>query len=152
MTHLFYTCDKLQHLGTIVNEELKLVFKYCNINNLSINLAKTNYMVISSPRLNGSKHIHNIKRGSQIKYLGVYNDQNLHWGSQIQHINNKLGKNVGIINKLRYYVDLHTLRHVFLLHLSIFNLWYYELGQCLLRPGYIRLKLNRIKCVHVLCL
>ena len=119
---MFYTFDKLQHLEIIMNEELKLVFKYCNINKLSINLAKTNYMVISSPRFNWSIHIHNIERKSQIKYLGVYIDQNLRWGPQVQHINNKLGKNVGIINKLRYYVD------VFLLHLSIFNLWYYKLG------------------------
>ena len=112
-TNMFYTCDKLQHLETITNEELKLVFKYCDINKLSINLAKTNYMVISSPKLNGSICIHNIERKSQIKYLGVYIDQNLHWGPQIQHINNKLGKNIGIINKLRYYVDLHTLRQMY---------------------------------------
>ena len=122
MTQICFTRDKLQHLEIIMNEELKLVFKYCNINKLSINLAKTNYMVISSPRFNGSIHIHNIERKSKIKYLGVYIDQNLRWGPQVQHINNKLGKNVGIINKLRYYVD------VFLLHLSIFNLWYYKLG------------------------
>ena len=86
---MFYTCDKLQHLETIMNEELKLVFKHCNMNKLSINLAKTNYMVISSPRLNGSIHLHNIERKSQIKYLGVYIDQNLQWGPQIQHIYNK---------------------------------------------------------------
>ena len=96
-----------------MNEELKLVFKYCTTNRLSINLGKTNYMVISSSRLNGSLHRHNIKRKSQIKYLGVYIDQNLHWGPQIQHINDKLAKNVGIINKLRYYVDLHTLRQLY---------------------------------------
>ena len=65
---MFYTCDKLQHLETIMNEELKLVFKYCNINKLSINLAKTNYMVISSPKLNRSIHIHNTEGKSQIKY------------------------------------------------------------------------------------
>ena len=53
--------------------------------------------------------IHNIERKSQIKYLGVYIDQNLHWGSQIQNIK-KLVKNIGIINKLRYYVDLLTLK------------------------------------------
>ena len=53
--------------------------------------------------------IHNIESKSQIKYLGVYIDQNLHWGSQIQNIK-KLVKNIGIINKLRYYVDLLTLK------------------------------------------
>ena len=55
-------------------------------------------MVISSSRLNGSIHIHNIERQSQIKYQGVYIDQNLHWAPQIQHIKNKIVKNVGIIN------------------------------------------------------
>ena len=74
---------------------------------------KTNYMVISSSRLKGSLHIHNIERKSQIKYLGVYIDQNLHWGPQIQHINDNLVKNVGIINKLKYYVDPRTLRHLY---------------------------------------
>ena len=97
-----------------MNEELKLIFKYCIINKLSINLAKTNYMLISSSRSNGSVNlIHNIECKSQIKYLGVYLDQNLHWGPQTQHINSKLAKNVGIINKLRYYVDLHTLRQLY---------------------------------------
>ena len=57
--------------------------------------------------------MHKIERKSQIKYLGVFTDQNLHWGPQIQHINNKLMKNVGIINKLRYYVDLHTLKQLY---------------------------------------
>ena len=49
-TNVFYTSDKLQHLETVMNEELKLVFKYWITNKLSINLAKTNYMVISSSR------------------------------------------------------------------------------------------------------
>ena len=71
MTQICFTRDNLQHLETIMNEELKLVFKHCNINKLSINLARTNYMVISSPRLNGSIHIHNIECKSQIKCLGV---------------------------------------------------------------------------------
>ena len=70
-------------------------------------------MVIASSRKGGHIHIHKIERKSQIKYLGVFIDQNLHRGPQIQHINNKLMKNVGIINKLRYYVDLHTLKQLY---------------------------------------
>ena len=57
---MFYTSDKLQHLETVMNEELKLVFKYCIINNLSINLANTNYMLISSSRSNGSINVDKI--------------------------------------------------------------------------------------------
>ena len=40
----------------------------------------------------------------------MYIDQHLHWGPQIKHINNKLAKNRGIITKLRYCVNLHTMK------------------------------------------
>ena len=71
-------------------------------------------MVISSSRLGERIHIHKIERKSEIKYLGVFIDQNLHiWGPQIQHINHKLMRNIGIINKLRYYMDVHTLKQLY---------------------------------------
>ena len=47
---MFYASDKLQYLETVMNEELKLVFKYWITNKLSINLVTTNYMIISSSR------------------------------------------------------------------------------------------------------
>ena len=70
-TNMFYTSDNLQHLESVMNEELKLVFKYCNVNKLSINLSKTNYMVTilynSSSVLSGSIHLRKI----ELKYLRV---------------------------------------------------------------------------------
>jgi len=47
---------------------------------------------------------------SCIKYLGIYLDEHLQWEPQIHPVNNKLAKNVGIINKLRYYLDFHMLK------------------------------------------
>ena len=82
----------------LMNEEFKSVVKYYTINKLSINFSKTNYILVSSSRLSGSINVNNIKIKSQIKYLGVYIDQNLRcWGPQIKHINNKLATNIGII-------------------------------------------------------
>ena len=70
-TNVCYTSDKLYHLETVMNEELKLGFEYCTINKLSRNFAKTN--LISSSRSSGSINmVHNIECKSQIKYLGVY--------------------------------------------------------------------------------
>ena len=77
---MLYTSDKLQRLETVMNEELKLVFKYSITNKLSINLTKANCMVISSSRLNGSIHIHNLERKIQTKISRAYIDQILHWG------------------------------------------------------------------------
>ena len=80
---MFYIRANLQHLESVVNEELKLVFMYCITNKLSVNLTKTNSVVISSSRIGGNMHIRKIECKSQIKYLGVYIDQNLRWGPQI---------------------------------------------------------------------
>ena len=55
-------------------------------------------MVISSTRLRPYIiHIPNIAYKTQIKYLGIYIDQNLQWGPQTQHINNKLAKNIALL-------------------------------------------------------
>ena len=101
----------MHNLESVMNEEFKSVVKYCTINKLSINFSKTNYILVSSSRLSGSINVNNIKIKSQIKYLGVYIDQHLHWGPQIKHINSKLAKNMGIITKLRHYVNLRTMKH-----------------------------------------
>ena len=62
-----------------MNEELNLVFKYCNINKLSINFTKTTYMIISSARLRSYIHIPDIVYKTQIKYLGIYIDPIHKW-------------------------------------------------------------------------
>ena len=36
-------------------------------------------------------------------------DEHLNWGPQILQINNRVSRNMGIINKLKYYLDIHTL-------------------------------------------
>ena len=113
VTNIFFACDNLKELESIMNDELKLVLKYCVINKLSVNFKKTNYMLISSSRKKAQINIHNIERKSYIKYLGIYIDEHLTWEPQIQHINNKLAKNIGIINKLRYYLDLHMLKQLY---------------------------------------
>ena len=52
-------------------------------------------------------------KGKTIKYLGIYIDEHLNWKTQITHANNKLAKNFGIINKLRHYLSLHTLKQLY---------------------------------------
>jgi hypothetical protein len=59
---------------------------------------------------------------SYVNYLGVYLDEYLNWDHQIKHVNVKINKNYGIINKLRYYVDWKMLKQLyFTLIYSYFN-------------------------------
>ena len=55
----------------------------------------------------------NIEQKSQIKYLGVFIDEHLKWDAQLQHINKKITKNIGILFKLRHYVPISTLKQLY---------------------------------------
>ena len=112
-----------------------------------MNVSKTDYILVSSSRLSGSINVNNIKIKSQIKYLGVYIDQHLHWGPQIKHINNKLAKNRGIITKLRYHVNLHTVKQLY------YSFIYPYLTYAIINWGSAwKIRLNRIRTKENKCI
>ena len=76
-------------------------------------MRKTNYMVVTSPKKRFDITIQYIERKDHIKYLGVFIDNHIEWGAHIQHVNNRVAKNIGIINKLRHYLDLTTMRQLY---------------------------------------
>ena len=113
-TNIFFTGSNPKDVESTMNEVLKLVLKYCAINKLSVNFKKTNYMLITSSKKKIHLNIHNIEPKSYIKYLGICLDEHLQpWEPQIQHVNNKLAKNIGIINKLKHYLDLNMLKQLY---------------------------------------
>ena len=75
----FYSSKDLSELETVVNNELVYVLEYCDVNKVSINFKKTNYMLITSPRKNPIISITtcDIECTKQIKYLGVFIDNHL---------------------------------------------------------------------------
>ena len=111
-TNIFYSSYDSDELQRVINEELGNVLKYCAANMLSYNFKKTNYMITALPKkkTNISITTCRIKQKSQIKYLGVLIDEHLKWDAQLQHINNELTKNIGILFKLRYYMPINSLK------------------------------------------
>jgi len=112
-TNIFFISENPRELELVMNSAIKSVFSYCNSNKLSLNLKKTNYMVVTSPKKRVDINIQYIERKDHIKYLGVFIDKHLNWGAHIQHVNNKVAKNIGIINKLRHYLDLKTMKQLY---------------------------------------
>ena len=55
-------------------------------------------MLISPPQKATNIILSNITRKTHTKYLGVFIDEHFNWGRQILHINNKVSRNMGIIN------------------------------------------------------
>ena len=116
---------------------------------LSINFKKTNYMIITSPKKKTNIRITacNIEQKSQIKYLGVFIDEHLKWDAQLQHINNKITKNIGILFKLRHYVPISTLKQLY------YTLIYPYLTYGLMSWGTAyQTKLNKIKVSQNNCI
>jgi hypothetical protein len=114
-TNIFYSSNSVNELEKTINDELKHVLKYCNDNKLSINFKKTNYMLITSPRKKCDITIKtcDIERKKKIKYMGVFIDEHLQWDEQLQHIQNKIAKNTGVINKLRHFVSIQMLKQLY---------------------------------------
>ena len=149
-TNIFFSSKNIADLESTVNEELMNVIKYCNVNKLSINFKKTNYMIIASPKKKSPIKLTacNIQQKRTIKYLGIFIHENLKWDAQIQHVNNRIAKNLGILNKLRYYVSVSSLRQLY------YNLIYpyisYGLASwgaaCQTRLQTVRTKQN--KCIR----
>ena len=113
-TNVFYSHTDPAVVERVMNEELENVLRYCKTNKLTVNFKKTHYMIIKSAR----KQIPMIKipqidQKDYIKYLGVYIDQHLTWEYQIKFVHSKVSKNIGIINKLRHYLSLKTLRDIY---------------------------------------
>ena len=100
-----------------MNQEFNLFLQYCRINKLSVNFTKTHFMIIAPPpppKKNIPEiKIADIKQKNYIKYLGIFLDKHLAWEYQIKHVNNKIAKNLGIITKLRHYLDLSMLRQLY---------------------------------------
>ena len=86
------TPKDVKELETVINEEDELLFRYCATNKLSVNLTKTNFMIISSRSNKHQISILNIKRKEYLTYLGIYLDNTIKWTQQITHIKNKVTK------------------------------------------------------------
>ena len=55
--NIFYATKTSKDLEAVMNSELQKVINYCNLNKLSLNMRKTNFMIIISPQ---KPAVHNI--------------------------------------------------------------------------------------------
>ena len=92
---------------------------WLSANKLSLNVKKSNFVIFHAPPKK-IKHIVNLSlngkvlsQDNNIKYLGIFIDSNLCWKPQIEHISKKIKRSIGIISKLRYYVDSKILTSLY---------------------------------------
>ena len=93
-------------------------------NKLSLNVAKTNYMLFtySSQQIDPQIDIH--LANSSIKFFGIYIDEKLKWDQHIYNMNNKISKSLFAIRKAPTCSLTQTFNNIILLPcLPIFGIW-----------------------------
>ena len=92
-TNIYYESDSIQDLEKTINKELHKLYLWLNINRLSLNIDKTNYIIF---------HRYNKPMKQHISiYLGVFIDSTLSRKHQISNISEKISQAIGIMYKLR---------------------------------------------------
>ena len=87
-----------------------------NVNRLALNVKKSViFHALNKPMKNvtlkfGKKAIAQKKC---IKYLGINLDEHLNWKCHITEITKKISRGIGIISRIRHYVDLSTLKSIY---------------------------------------
>ena len=105
-----------------MNKELAIIQEWFNANKLSLNASKTKYSFFHSlsfsdriplrlPELKTNDVV--IKREENMKFLGVLLDENLTWRPHIKCIENKISKNLGILYKARYLLNLQCTKQLY---------------------------------------
>jgi hypothetical protein len=110
-TNIFLQNKHWDILIQIINNEIKSLSERLAVNELSLNISKSKFIIFSSHLkkfdstsvkviVNG----YHIERVKQTRFLGLYIDENLNWREHIQQITTEVAKHIGIIYKLKYCV------------------------------------------------
>ena len=118
-TNLLSYNNSAKRMNKKVNQDLKILTNWLNLNKVCLNVSKTEVALFKSSRkftdvrlklkLNGKW----LSSTNSVKYLGINIDEYLNWKQQISNIAIKLNKANGILYKLRHFVDRKTLKSVY---------------------------------------
>ena len=95
-TNLFMFGKNLDEIELKLNEELKRVTQWFQVNLLSLNVSKTSYIIFGNRSNRNLKLIMQeteLERSLETKFLGVIINHKLSWKTHIHTVCNKVSKN-----------------------------------------------------------
>uniref|UniRef100_A0A8C6NXU7 Reverse transcriptase domain-containing protein n=1 Tax=Nothobranchius furzeri TaxID=105023 RepID=A0A8C6NXU7_NOTFU len=104
-TTLFYPGSNTEEVAKVINDELIKIKKWFDINRLTLNLNKTNFVLFHDKKNSGvSLEINGIaiQRVKETKFLGVLIDEDLTWKSHISYIKCKIAKSLGVLHRVKF--------------------------------------------------
>ena len=105
----------LKKLNKHLSRGVKLVVEWIRANKLSLNTSKTELVIFKSRNKTITKNLNfrisgqKIQPTSQVKYIGVTLQDNLHWATHLGNLRKKLSHSIGLLSNIRHYVLKHLL-------------------------------------------
>ena len=118
-TNIFRSGCNLNVLANEISEELGKLQVWFNVNKLSLNIQKTNYMLfgrnmsLSSSELSIQINGKDIEKVHCTKFLGVLIDSKLNWYDQINRVSDKVSKCLAIMYKAKALLDKNALLTIY---------------------------------------
>ena len=116
---MFCSGKDMHELETTVNSELAQVQEWLTLNQLTLNIKKTNFIIFKSHKkrlrrdlrltLNGTV----LQRVEDSKFLGIVIDQHLTWKNHIDYITKKILRITGLLCRIRFYVNQTHLKMLY---------------------------------------
>ena len=114
-TNIYCESESPDQLQSLVNRELKKVKMWLEVNKLSLNIDKTNFIIFKSPQHSLPETVSikigkfPIKRTCYVKFLGVLLDENLSWKYHLTELSKKLARTCGMFFKVRHFLPINIL-------------------------------------------
>ena len=113
-TSISIAASSLPDLESVLNTKLANLHEWLNVNKLSLNIAKTELMLISSRQrlastTNGHSLTvqiegHQIDRAPHTKSLKLYIDQNVSWSKHVNETAKTISSGIGALKRLRPFI------------------------------------------------
>ena len=118
-TNIYFESKDIKKIEQTVNTELKNLSIWLKLNRLALNINKTNFIIFRSSRKKAVDNItlkidkKAINENNHIKYLGIVMDCHLNWKQHITLVSQKIGRGIGIMYRLRHYINPQTLKSIY---------------------------------------
>ena len=116
-TNVTFSVAIVADLETQINSDLQHIDLWLKANKLSLNVAKTEFMIITSRQKLQSLNDYTINiivggvqinQTNQSKSPGLIIDGNLSWKAHIHEISKNVSSSIGALKRVRPFVSLHT--------------------------------------------
>ena len=123
-TSIYHSSKDIAQLNAVLNEELRRLDRWLKGNKLSLNVAKTcsmlittkqkkKYLTAANQTLQPSIREEHIEVICNTKYLGVQIDEKLTWKNQIKSVTEKVSRAIGFLKFAKHFLPLAVVKNLY---------------------------------------